>query len=428
MTADASSRDPEALSADRARIAADLEALSTLTDDSAPGWTRQVFSEPYREGRGHVRALMESAGLEAHIDAAGNVIGRLPGIEPSLAPLMSGSHTDTVHGGGRFDGMVGVVGAIEVARMLRENDVRLRRDLLVVDFLGEEPNEFGISCVGSRAISGQLTPAHLDRTAGDDAGGERLGDAMLRFGLDPTAALSTTWSPASLHAYLELHVEQGPLLERSGTTIGVVTAIAGIERLLARFDGRADHAGTMPMTQRHDALIAAAEAILTIEREACGAPVHGVSTTGRIESSPGSFNIVPDRAAIWAEMRSIDPVWLSGARGRVAERIAEQAAARGVETMLEWLNDQPPVPTAPSLQDAIAVSAGQLGHSWEAVPSGAGHDAAHMAHLGPMGMLFVPSVGGRSHVPEEFTAESDIGAGVDVLARTLVRLDATPRS
>lgn len=427
MPADSFTSDgSEPLHADRVRVSADLEALSSLTDDAEPGWTRQVFSEPYREGRGHVRDLMRSAGLDAHVDAAGNVVGRLPGRNPSLPPLMSGSHTDTVHGGGRFDGMVGVVGAIEVARMLRENDIRLERDLIVVDFLGEEPNEFGISCVGSRAISGQLTPEHLDRTSGD--GGERLGDAMARFGLDPTAALGSTWAPASLHAYLELHVEQGPLLERSGNTIGVVTAIAGIERLLARFDGRADHSGTMPMTQRHDALIAAAEAILTIEREACGAPVHGVSTTGRIESSPGSFNIVPDHAKIWAEMRSIDPIWLSGARGRVAERIAQEAAARGVEVMLEWLNDQPPVPTTPSLQDAIAVSSGQLGHSWEAVPSGAGHDAAHMAHLGPMGMLFVPSVGGRSHVPEEFTDAGDIGAGIDVLARTLVNLDGTARS
>ncbi len=425
MTTESSSG-PIQLRADGSRVAADLEALAGLTDDGEPGWTRQVFSEPYREGRGHIRDLMRSAGLDAHIDAAGNVIGRLAGRTPALSPLMSGSHTDTVRGGGRFDGMVGVVGAIEVARMLRENDLQLERDFLVVDFLGEEPNQFGISCVGSRAISGQLTPEHLDRS--DGVGGQRLGEAMAAFGLDPTAALASTWAPASLHAYLELHVEQGPVLERSGNTIGVVTAIAGIERLLARFDGRADHAGTMPMSQRHDALIAAAEAILTIEREACGAPVHGVSTTGRIESSPGSFNIVPDHAKIWAEMRSVDPVWLSGARGRVAERIAQEAAARGVEVMLEWLTDQPPVPTAPSLQDSIAVSAEQLGHSWEAVPSGAGHDAAHMAHLGPMGMLFVPSVGGRSHVPEEFTDAGDIAAGIDVLAATLVRLDTTPRS
>lgn len=406
--------------ADPARIAADVAALSKITDDTEPGWTRQVFSEPYKAGREHVRALMRSAGLEAEIDAAGNVVGRLRGANPSLAPIMSGSHTDTVHGGGRFDGIVGVVGAVEVVRMLRERDIQLERDLLVVDFLGEEPNVFGVSCVGSRAISGQLTRAHLDLTDGE--GTRRLGDAMQQFGLDPAAALDIAWAPQSLHGYLELHVEQGPLLERSGNKIGVVTAIAGIERLLAKFGGRADHAGTMPMSDRRDALIAAAEAILTIEREACGAPIHGVSTTGKIESSPGSFNIVPDEATIWAEMRSIDAGWLTGARGRVAEQIAQQAAARGVDVMLEWLTDQPPVQTTPTMQDAVARSAEELDVSWEAVPSGAGHDAAHMKHLGPMGMIFVPSVGGRSHVPEEFTEGDDIATGVDVLARSLIGL------
>lgn len=413
--------DPLKLRADGERIQADLTALASMTDDAEPGWTRQVFSAPYRPEREHVLELMRSAGLDAQIDAAGNVIGRLAGENSSLAPIMTGSHTDTVHAAGRFDGMVGVVGGIEVARMLREQDARLSRDLIVADFLGEEANPFGLSCLGSRAISGQLTAEHLDRTDGESE--QRLGDAMTAFGLDPNAAISTAWTPSSLHGYIELHIEQGPLLERSGHSIGVVTAIAGIERLLAKFAGRADHAGTMPMTQRRDALVAAAEAVLTIEREACGAPIHGVSTTGRIESSPGSFNIIPDEATIWAEMRSIDPVWLGGVRGRVAEQIAQQAAARDVEVMLEWLNDQPPVATTQNIQDTIAAAADDLGASWEAVPSGAGHDAAHMAHLGPMGMIFIPSVDGRSHVPEEFTPPDQIVTGIEVLARSLVRLD-----
>lgn len=405
------------------RLWHDLESLAAITDTDHPGWTRQVFSHPYRASREHVAGLMRSAGLEVSTDGAGNVVGRLEGRSPTLPPLVTGSHTDTVHGGGRFDGMVGVVGGIEVARLLREGGMRLEHDLLVVDFLGEEANPFGLSCIGSRAISGQLTAEHLDRT---DAESDRtLGDAMRDFGLDPDEALRTSWAPHSIHGYLELHVEQGPLLERSGAQVGAVTAIAGIERLLARFAGRADHAGTMPMTGRHDALIAAAEAILTIEREACGAPIHGVSTTGRIESSPGAFNIVPDTATIWAEVRSVDASWLTLARGRIAAQIAEQAAARGVETMLDWLNDQPPVPTAPAIQDVVGRSASELGLSWEAVPSGAGHDAAHMTHLGPLGMVFVPSVGGRSHVPEEWTEHDDVARGVDVLLAALLRMDAS---
>jgi beta-ureidopropionase / N-carbamoyl-L-amino-acid hydrolase len=406
---------------DGERIWSDLAVLSTFAEDREPGWTRQVFSEPYRASRPHVLELMTAAGLEAHIDGAGNVVGRLPGRNPSLSPLMTGSHTDTVHGGGRFDGMVGVIGAIESVRALKEAGRQLERDLIVVDFLGEEANPFGVSCLGSRAITGQLQREHFERTDGNS--GSSMGQTMMRFGLDPDQVLRSAWQPGSLHGYLELHIEQGPLLERSGRQIGVVTAIAGIERLLARFGGRADHAGTMPMEGRRDALIAAAEAILTIEREACGAPIHGVSTTGRIESSPGSFNIVPDEAKIWAEVRSVDSSWLVGAKGRIARQIADQASSRGVEVMLDWLNDQPPVLTTQTIQDVVGESADALGLSWEAVPSGAGHDAAHMTHLGPLGMVFVPSVGGRSHVPEELTERDDIVNGVNVLLQSLMKMD-----
>lgn len=403
------------------RLQHDLDEVARFVEDGTPGWSRRVFSAAYREERELIVANMREAGLETRVDAAGNIIGVLRGANPSAPPLMTGSHTDTVHAGGRFDGIVGVLGAIETARMLRETGTVLERDLVIVDFLGEEANPFGVSCVGSRSIAGLLDPAHLDRRDPDT--GQKLGEAMRAFGLDPEQAVAQPWGNGSLHGYVELHVEQGPQLERSGAKIGVVTAIAGIERLLASFSGRADHAGTMPMIGRQDALIAAAEAILTIEREGCGAPIHGVSTTGKIESSPGSFNIVPDEAKIWAEMRSVDPEWLQGAKGRVAHNIAASAAERGVETAIEWLNDQDPVPTAQSVQDQIAGVAGDLGIEWESIPSGAGHDAAHLAGLGPMGMIFIPSQGGRSHVPEEFTASEDIALGVEVLANTLLRMD-----
>lgn len=401
------------------RVSTDLQELSALVDTDAPGWSRQVFTEPYRAERGWVRNRMMAAGLQTTTDAAGNIIGRLPGRNHDK-PLVTGSHTDTVHGGGRFDGIVGVLGGIEAARRLQETGTQLAHDLLVVDFLGEEPNTFGISCIGSRAMAGVLTPDHLTRT---DAEGRTLGAAIDRFGSDANGALALAWRPGSMHAYVELHVEQGPLLEERGLDVGVVTAIAGIERLLATFTGQPDHAGTRPMGQRHDALIAAAEAILTIERTGCGAPVHGVTTTGKIESSPGAFNIVPDHARIWAEMRSIDQSWLHGAKGELAQQIAAAAAERGVETAIEWLNDQEPVPATRSVQDTIAGAADDLGISWASVPSGAGHDAAHMAHLGPMGMIFIPSVGGRSHCPEEWTELPHIATGIHALTATLVQLD-----
>lgn len=404
----------------RDRLQDGIDGLSKLTDDASPGWGRVVFSEPYRAGREWVRQRMVDAGLETRIDAAGNIVGRLPG-ESAAKPIVTGSHTDTVVGGGRFDGIVGVLGAIEVARLVRESGKRLSHDLLVVDFLGEEANEFGVSCIGSRALAGILSADHLDRR---DLAGRRLGDVMESFGLDVEGSLSSAWGAGSVHAFVELHIEQGPLLERQQKPIGVVTAIAGIERLTAIFAGRADHAGTMPMTERLDALTAAAEAITRIEREGCGAPVHAVTTTGRIESTPGSFNVIPERAQIWAEMRSIDSSWLTGARGRLAEQLMADAAARGVHVDLEWLSDQDPVPTDRSIQGAIGRAADACGLEWAAVPSGAGHDAAHMAHMGPMGMIFVPSSDGRSHCPQEWTEIWDIASGVDVLHDTITHLDA----
>lgn len=414
--------DLDALAPDAARLEASITDLAgAFTESAEPGWTRRVFSDAYRSSREWTLARMREAGLEARIDPAGNVVGVLAGRDRSAPPLMTGSHTDTVHGGGRFDGIVGVLGAIEVVRRLRESGQQLNRDLVVVDFLGEEANPFGVSCVGSRSIAGLLDAAHLDRV---DEDGRRLGDVMRDFGLDPDAALRQAWRPGSLHGYVELHVEQGPVLEASGTSIGVVTAIAGIERLFARFSGRADHAGTMPMTMRHDALAAAAAAVVAIEREGCGAPVHGVSTVGRFESGPGAFNVVPDEARVWAEMRSTEGEWLTGARRRVVDAIGAEASARGVDLVVEWLNDQEPVRADPLVQDVIGGASDSLGLSWQAVPSGAGHDAAHLAHLGPMGMIFVPSIGGRSHCPEESSRTADLADGVHVLAATLASMDA----
>ncbi|WP_139007330.1 M20 family metallo-hydrolase [Arthrobacter crystallopoietes] len=413
--------DPDALFLESA-----LADLATYTDDSFDGWTREVLSDPYRASRDVVANRMRQAGMEVHIDAGGNVVGRLPGRASAagakLKPLMTGSHTDTVRNGGRFDGIVGVLGAIEAVESLRRAGIQLERDLVVVDFLGEEPNEFGISCMGSRSMAGVLTPGHLDLPG---TSGITLGQALARYGVDPNRALQNSWGPDSVHAYIELHIEQGPMLERAGTQIGVVTAIAGIDRLMASFTGRADHAGATPMDARQDALTCAAAAVLAVEREGCGAPVHGVATTGRIEAFPGSFNVVPQEARIYAELRSTDAAWLNGAKRRVAEEIAAEAERRGVSQMLEWLTDQDPVPTTPALRDHIAAASSDLGLEWMAVPSGAGHDAAHMVHMGPMAMIFVPSVGGRSHCPEEFTDTGDIVEGVRVLAATLVRLDRT---
>ena len=402
-----------------------INQLSTYTDSAQDGWTRQVLSEPYKAAREFVANRMKSAGLEVHTDGAGNIIGRLPGLASErgarLKPLVTGSHTDTVASGGRYDGIVGVLGAIEMVEAMRRAGRRFERDLIVIDFLGEEANDFGTMCVGSNTLVGGVTPAMLDYT---DPTGAKFGDALARFGVDPNAALNNAWQPGSFHAYIELHIEQGPQLERHNTQIGVVTAITGISRFIAQFSGRTDHAGTTPMDVRHDALMAAAASALTVERVTCGTPNHGVGTVGRMDAWPGALNVVPGRATLEAEFRSVDSDWLGVAQRDIAEQIAQEAHARGVEVDLEWLATMEAVPTVPAIRDEIANAAQTAGLTWEAIPSGAGHDAQHMAALGPMGMIFVPSVDGRSHCPEEFSHTSDIANGVRVLAATLARLDA----
>jgi beta-ureidopropionase / N-carbamoyl-L-amino-acid hydrolase len=407
------------------RVEVDLFELARIHDPESGGWTRTVFSEPYRASREWVRSRMVDAGLDVYPDGAGNLVGVLPGCDPAAPALVTGSHTDTVQAGGRFDGIVGVLGALEVVRQLVENDIRLERDLLVIDFLGEESNEFGLSCLGSRALAGELSAADLDRR---DHRGTRLGDRYTAFGLDPSDVLASSgWTETrALHRYVELHIEQGPVLEERDTPIGVVTAIAGIERMLATFTGRPDHAGTMPMDDRRDALVAAAEAVLTVRQEGCGAPVHGVATTSRLVSEPGSPNVVPGTVRMQAEMRSVDTGWLSAAQRRLSEEIRLKAGAYGVDVDIEWSCDNECRPANPVVHEMISSAADSLGIAWEPVPSGATHDAVHIARLCPMGMIFVPSRGGRSHCPEEWSDLHHIATGIQVLGRTLVELDRTP--
>lgn len=403
------------------RLARSLTEISGYRDTGRNGWSREVFSEPYRESRALVARTMAEAGLEVHRDGAGNIVGRLPGNNPQAPPLVSGSHTDTVDGGGRFDGIVGVMGAIEAARTINESGTRLTRDLLVVDFLGEESNEFGLSCLGSRSIVGELGAADLSRTNGK---GDSLGQRYAGFGLDPNEVLSSTWSKdRHPHAFVELHIEQGPTLEKNNLPLGIVTAITGIERMVATFAGAADHAGSTSMTDRVDAMVAAAEAVLAVRREACGAPHHGVATTTALESGSHSPNVVPSRIRMLSEVRSVDREWLSGVRGRLTREILLKARETGVEVDFDWSTDNDVVPAHRGIQDVMAQAIDASGLPWMALPSGATHDAAHLAAIAPMGMLFVPSRGGKSHCPEEWTNLEDISTGVGALMQTLLKLD-----
>jgi N-carbamoyl-L-amino-acid hydrolase len=362
---------------------------------------------------------MRDAGLEVKRDVAGNLIGTLAG--KGTSALVAGSHTDTVAGGGRFDGPLGVLGAIEAARCIRDSGRKLHHELRVVDFLGEEPNDFGLSCVGSRAIAGTLAPDHL---AARDQSGRTLSEALESTGADPKRIKEAAWAAKTVGGFVELHIEQGPVLEHAGVPLGVVTGIAGIERVVATFEGQADHAGTTPMSGRHDALCAAADAVLAIERLAAEGHGAGVGTAGRIEASPGALNVVPARVQLWAEFRSVDGAWLDSRRRALEEAVSEAGRKRGVGGEVKRLSRSEPVVTSAEVRTAMTEAIGLLGLDYALLPSGAGHDTVQMSQLGPVGMLFVPSVGGRSHCPEEMTSPEHLEAGVAALLATLLVLDA----
>jgi N-carbamoyl-L-amino-acid hydrolase len=392
--------------------------LAEMVEPGQPGWTRRVFTPEYLKSRELVWELMASSGLEVRRDPAGNLIGALRGTDAELPALILGSHTDTVAGGGRFDGPCGVMAAIEAVRRIREGGIRPRRSVWVVDFLGEEPNDFGISCVGSRAAAGHLSPEHLQLV---DRTGRTLAEALAQMGGDPDRIAEALWPAGTASAYLELHVEQGTRLEEAARGLAVVTAIAGIHRAEVRLEGRADHAGTTPMDRRRDALLAAAEVGLQVERLGRREGL-GVATVGRLEVEPNSPNVVAERATLIAEYRSGDSNWLSATDRLLQELVTQVPARRGVLGQLTWLSREEPTVCAEGLRAVLRDSARAIGEEPLELPSWAGHDAVQVASNCPVAMIFVPSRGGRSHCPEEWTEPEQVEVGVRALTEAVTRL------
>lgn len=404
---------------DAERLLRDLEALSAFGALEGGGMDRPPFSVACRDAEAWLRDRMRAAGLAVRTDAAGNVFGRLG---PETGPaVLCGSHVDTVPNGGRFDGALGVVAALECARILAEREIPLARALEVCSFTDEEGSY--VSLLGSRAITGGLEPDEIERSVGRT--GERASDAMRRCGLDP-ARLPEARRPASeIAAYLELHIEQGPVLGHANADIGVVTGLVGIETLRLTFSGAARHAGTTPFDARRDALRGAAAAITEcldrMEDGAWGAHDYRLNF-GAIEVAPGVSNVVPGEARVTCELRAAEATRMTEIGCRVWAACEREAGRLGLSLMLEAMSYDLPASMDDGLQDLIEASAAELGLTSLRLPSGAGHDAQALAAIAPSGMIFIPSQGGVSHHPDEFSTDEQVVKGANVLLRALTRL------
>lgn len=399
-----------------------IDALAAIT--AQPDGLTRVFASPeQRRAASLVAGWMRESGMIAAEDAIGNIVGRYEAATPGAKAVLLGSHLDSVRNAGRWDGPLGVVTAIACVDALRRARMRLPVAVEVVGFCDEEGTRFGATMLGSRARTGRFEPNLLDRT--DDAG-ITMAAALRQAGFDPAAIATAARRPEELAAYVELHIEQGPVLEREGLPVGCVTAIAGQTRLSVTLTGMAGHAGTVPMAGRQDALAAAAEAVLAVEA-AARALVGTVGTVGRLEAFPGSVNVIPARAVFTADLRAPQDAQRGRLVARVTADITRIAAARAVTAAVTTTHEEPAAPCAPLLRRLIGAAIAEEKHPLLNLPSGAGHDAMEMAAIAPIGMIFVRCRGGLSHHPDEHVEDADAEAGARVLHRFLLRFpEPTP--
>ena len=404
-----------------------LMRLGEITDPARP-WTRTAFSERHLQGRQFLTGVMRELGLETRIDAAGNLIGRREGTDPAAATIMIGSHSDTVVGGGRFDGIAGVISGLEIAAALGDAGVRLRHGLEIVDFLAEEPNEFGLSCIGSRGMAGALDPDMLSRV---NRSGLSLRDAIAGVraaGASPGETSVGTARRADVAAFFELHIEQGPVLEAQGSEVGVVTHIAGIRRLALTFKGQAAHAGTTPLDLRQDALVAASRFVLglrgALESVRLRFPFV-IATVGEIHVAPNAPNVVPGEARVVVDLRSDSGDALVAWTERI-RALGDQSVADTKVQLADFklLSATQPTTCAPPLLEHLRTAAAGLSLKQQDIVSGAGHDAAFLSQVAPAAMLFVPSREGMSHCAQEWTDSHALAKGVATVLRAVRAFDA----
>lgn len=385
---------------------------------TAEGITRLGYSALDREAQNWLLRQVADLGLTMREDAVGNVFLRREGTEPQLPPVACGSHLDTVIHGGAYDGMCGVVGALEALYMLK--DESLTRSIEVIIFRAEESSRFGFATMGSKLLTGLATPASLNKSA--KKGDISFIEALRQWGCDPDKYTKAVLQPDCYSSFSELHIEQGKVLEETRNQIGIVHNIAAPTRFKLHVQGMADHSGATPMGMRRDALVAAAKLILAVNEIATNEKEYGtVGTVGVVEVEPGSINVVPGAVTLWVDVRGVDCASIERTLAAVRQQADVVAAADGVTITWEMLTADKPVALSATLAQQSEAICRELGYSYLHMNSGAGHDAMNMAKLAPATMIFIPCRGGISHNPAEFAKSEDICRGVEVLAHILLR-------
>jgi N-carbamoyl-L-amino-acid hydrolase len=398
------------------RLNAHLNDLAHFGKTPEGGTHRVAYSDADLEARQYVMKLMREAKLEVSIDAAGNIIGRRPGTEATLKPLMIGSHIDSVPQGGSYDGQVGSMGAIEIAQTLTDHNVRLRHPLEVIIFQNEEGGT-----IGSIALAHGLTENDLDLVSNSK---KTVREGIKFIGGDPDRLASVVRKKRDVAGYLELHIEQGGILHKEKIDIGVVEGIVGVYWWDVTVEGFANHAGTTPMNQRRDALLAAAKYIDAVNRIVTSVPGRQVGTVGKIQAFPGAYNVVPGKVTTSLGLRDLDETKVQTIFAKIQSEVRQIEATTGTKFEFKQTNVSRPAPTDERFRRLIDESAKELGMTTKLMPSGAGHDAQEIANLGPVGMIFIPSRDGISHSPREFSEPQDITNGANVMLLTLLKLDS----
>jgi allantoate deiminase len=410
--------DSSSIEIDAERLWFRLHELAKIGRSEGGGVTRLSFTEEERAAKDLVASYMREAGLEVREDVAGNLIGRREGSDPEVPVVLAGSHVDSVPNGGDFDGPLGVLAAVEALQVMEERDLSTQRPIEVVAFTDEEGARFGFGMIGSRATAGTLTPEDLDR---EDENGVSIAQAMRDRSLDPERIGEAARPAGSIYAYVELHIEQGKILENEALPVGVVTGIAGPVWLRLILEGEAGHAGTTPMDLRRDALSAAAAIIGKVEREAARTGTT-VGTVGQLELKPGGINIIPGHVSFSLDLRDIDQDVRDEVEARISDEAGRICEERGIVLETQTLQRLPPVLCSDLVREAAREACDALAFEPFELASGAGHDGMHLADLCSMGMVFVRSKDGLSHNPDEYSSREDCAAGAEVLYRTLLKL------